>query len=268
MAVDTHCWAQSRARWPLRTIPAPTPVTPGVSGGSECQRGERCDFCLGISTLRAVRAAGMALSWSQTRAENPVWVSSFTGVFFKCIWCLITLQKCSSADRLFMFHVITDVLPAVTVEYTQGMPFLWHIDRRGKPIFATDTCSFSNQVYKVVSWGHKSLTRHQNEGWEIQDLFLLCLLSESSQPDSWFLFSFLCWEGVLTCSACGSALYYAVVGMEDKHDSITLYWLKSSTSVDICWQSDGQYFTTQECNLLLVQASVSGFPWVFEILEN
>lgn len=61
MAVDIHSWAQSRAPWPLRTIPAPTPVTPGVSGGSVCQKAGRCDYCWGILTLRVVQAAAMAL---------------------------------------------------------------------------------------------------------------------------------------------------------------------------------------------------------------
>ncbi len=61
MAVDIQFWAQSLARWPLRTIQAPTPVTPGASGGFDCQRGARCNCCLEILTLRAVQAAEMAL---------------------------------------------------------------------------------------------------------------------------------------------------------------------------------------------------------------
>lgn len=53
------------------------------------------------------------------------------------------------ADRLFMLHVITDVLPDMIVENAQGMPFHWHIVGRGKPSFTTEIFTSSNQVYQA-----------------------------------------------------------------------------------------------------------------------
>lgn len=179
MAVDIQYWAQSLARWPLRAIRAPTPATPGASGGFVFQRGARCDSCLGILTLRAVQAAATALLWSQTRTATSVWVSLLTtdGVSDFFLIHIKLKQKCSHscwffseipADRLFMLCVITDVLQAMIVEHTpDAIPLT-----QGKPSFATQTSS--NQVYEVKSRGHKNLTTHQNEAWEIQEIEILC----------------------------------------------------------------------------------------------
>ncbi len=167
MAVDIRCWAQSLARWPLRTIQAPTPVTPGVSGGFVCQRGTRCDCCLGILTLRAVRAAAMALSWSQTRAVNPVWVRHTV--------CFLNASQVD-VRSLCLGHYTVEVLSCLLFEFFSEIPanrlyapcHYWRSPSRdcgihtGHAIPLTHwlkrQTKFRNKhihVFQVVSLGHK-----------------------------------------------------------------------------------------------------------------
>lgn len=42
------------------------------------------------------------------------------------------------------------------------------------PTFAICTCTFSNQVCQIMSWGHISLTVYQNKAWEIQKIEMFC----------------------------------------------------------------------------------------------
>lgn len=180
MAADIQCWVQSRGRWPLRTTRAPTPVTPGVSGGFGCQRGARCDCCLGILMWRAAQTAAMAPSWSQAKPENALWVSS-------------------TRPRSLEKHLVIDFLHSCHYWFSLSsgwrMPFHWYTHWGGKPsCFARDTCTSSNPVWQTVPSGHNILTAHQSLVLEILLVFI------TRFPEAWLII-FICfvwWGGVRT----------------------------------------------------------------------